>query len=205
MAQPRVLILRAPGTNCDLETAHAFERAGARCERLHVNRLLESPQTIAQFQIMCLPGGFSYGDDLAAGRILGSQLRQHLAGTMRDFREAGKLILGICNGFQILLKSGLLLPDDPQHGPPATLAWNAQGASKTAGSGCARPAHRRFSSPASTGCICRSPMPKGASCRAAARCLISWKKIARWCCAIPRLRTRRNRCDTFRRQGGPAR
>lgn len=127
MPQPRVLILRAPGTNCDLETAHAFERAGAVCDRLHVNRLLEAPQTLGQFQILCLPGGFSYGDDLGAGRILGSQLRQHLSAAMREFKDAGKLILGICNGFQILMNSGLLLAEDPERGPPATLTWNAGG------------------------------------------------------------------------------
>jgi phosphoribosylformylglycinamidine synthase subunit PurQ / glutaminase len=121
MAHPRVLILRAPGTNCDLETAHAFELAGAQCERRHVNQLLESPAAMADFQILCLPGGFSYGDDLAAGRILGSQLKRRLAGAMQEFKDAGKLILGICNGFQILLKSGLLLADEPEVGPPLAL------------------------------------------------------------------------------------
>lgn len=127
MPQPRVLILRAPGTNCDEETAYAFERAQGKAERWHVNRLLERPATLAEFQILCLPGGFSYGDDLGAGRILGQRLRQHLAGAMESFKAAEKLILGICNGFQILLKSGLLLADDPQTGPPATLTWNASG------------------------------------------------------------------------------
>jgi len=125
MPQPRVLILRAPGTNCDLETAHAFELAGARCERRHVNALLESPGSLADFQILCLPGGFSYGDDLAAGRILGSQLKRRLADAMQTFKHAGKLILGICNGFQILLKSGLLAADEPGAGAPLTLTWNA--------------------------------------------------------------------------------
>ncbi len=127
MPHPRVLILRAPGTNCDEETAFAFERAAGKAERWHVNRLLEQPAALNDFQILCLPGGFSYGDDLGAGRILGQRLRQHLAGAMRDFKAAGKLILGICNGFQILLKSGLLLEDDPVTGPPATLTWNASG------------------------------------------------------------------------------
>jgi phosphoribosylformylglycinamidine synthase len=121
------LILRAPGTNCDLETAHAFELAGANCERLHVNRLLESPGAMNQFQILCLPGGFSFGDDLAAGRILGSLLRRHLGEAMRQFKDAGKLILGICNGFQILMKSGLLLPDAQDGSSPLTLAWNRGG------------------------------------------------------------------------------
>ena len=127
MAQPRVLILRAPGTNCDVETAHAFERAGGRCQRLHVQALLESPLSLADFQILCLPGGFSYGDDVAAGRILGNQIRHHLSGWLHEFHQAGKLILGICNGFQILIKSGVLLPLAADYSAPATLTWNESG------------------------------------------------------------------------------
>ena len=87
-----------------------FERAGGQVERLHVNRLLEVAAQLADFQILCLPGGFSYGDDIAAGRILGNQIRHHLADCLNEFKAAGKLILGICNGFQILIKSGVLLP-----------------------------------------------------------------------------------------------
>lgn len=124
---PRVLILRAPGTNCDQESAYAFEVAGGRPESVHVNRLLENPRLADEFQILCLPGGFSYGDDIAAGRILGNQIRHHLADAMHAFKAAGKLILGICNGFQILIKSGLLFEDDGVRGPAATLAWNASG------------------------------------------------------------------------------
>jgi len=122
--KPRVLVLRAPGTNCDLETAHTFELAGGAAERVHIERLLEKPkQAAADFQIMAIPGGFSYGDDLAAGRILGTQFRLHLADAMRAFKDRGGLILGICIGFQILMKSGLLLADDAQ-GTPATLTLN---------------------------------------------------------------------------------
>jgi phosphoribosylformylglycinamidine synthase len=88
--------------------------------------LLEEPQRAADFQILCLPGGFSYGDDIAAGRILGNRIRHHLADTLNEFRDAGKLILGICNGFQILLKTELLLPNDAA-GPVATLAANDSG------------------------------------------------------------------------------
>jgi phosphoribosylformylglycinamidine synthase len=120
---PRVLFLRAPGTNCDEESAHAFALAGGTPERLHVNRILESPQKLAEFQILCIPGGFSYGDDLAAGRILGNQMRHHLSDALQSFRDAGKLIVGICNGFQILLKTDLLLLSDSA-GPTATLAAN---------------------------------------------------------------------------------
>ncbi len=123
---PRVLILRAPGSNCDEETAFAFERAGARAERVHLNRWLESPQLAADYQILCLPGGFSYGDDLGSGRIFANQFRHHLAESLAAFRDAGKLILGICNGFQILIKSGLLDSDDAA-GAGATLTWNASG------------------------------------------------------------------------------
>ena len=123
---PNVLILRAPGANCDEETAFAFEQAGARAERVHLNRWLESPQLAADYQILCLPGGFTYGDDLGSGRIFANQLRHHLADSLAKFRDAGKLILGICNGFQILIKSGLLDSDD-QQGPGATLTWNSTG------------------------------------------------------------------------------
>ena len=126
MAEPRVLILRAPGTNCDKETAFAFGRAGARTELVHVNRLLESPRLLDEYQVLCLPGGFSYGDDVAAGRILATQIQHHLAEAMLAFKAAGKLILGICNGFQVLIKSGVLLESDAQ-GTPATLTWNDSG------------------------------------------------------------------------------
>jgi phosphoribosylformylglycinamidine synthase len=123
---PRALILRAPGTNCDGETVHAFERAGAGAVGMHVNEVLASPAALADYQILCIPGGFSYGDDIAAGRILANQLRNHLAEVLADFHAAGKLILGICNGFQVLLKTGLLLAEDDT-GPIATLAWNDSG------------------------------------------------------------------------------
>jgi len=109
-----------------VETAHAFALAGGSPERWHVNRLLEEPARLAEFQVVCIPGGFSYGDDVAAGRILGNQIRHHLADALAQFRDAGKLILGICNGFQVLLKSGLLVEEDAR-GPVATLAWNDSG------------------------------------------------------------------------------
>ena len=126
-SQPNVLILRAPGTNCDRETAYAFEQAGAKAELLHINRLLESPGLFDGFQILCIPGGFSYGDDVAAGRILGNQIRHHLAEQMAQFKAEDKLILGICNGFQVLTKSGVLLDADAEKGPPATVTYNDSG------------------------------------------------------------------------------
>ncbi len=126
MPQPRVLVLRAPGANCDVETAFAFEQAGGTAERVHVNRLLESPRLVDAYQVLCIPGGFSYGDDLGAGRILAVQIQTHLRDALEYFVARDKLVLGICNGFQVLLRSGLLLPPD-ETGPVATLAWNASG------------------------------------------------------------------------------
>ncbi len=124
MPTPNVLILRAPGTNCDAETAFAFQQASAKTEVLHINRLLEKPALCRQFQILCIPGGFSYGDDLGAGRILGNQIQHHLAEEFLQFKADGKLILGICNGFQVLMKSPVLLDHDAAKGPAATLTIN---------------------------------------------------------------------------------
>jgi len=126
MSKPTVLILRAPGTNCDQETGFAFEAAGATARYTHINQLIESPALLLDAQILCLPGGFSYGDDIAAGRIFASQLQTRMSEAISEFRDAGKLILGICNGFQILIKSGFLLPPD-DGGLTATMAWNDSG------------------------------------------------------------------------------
>ncbi|MDR1268323.1 MAG: phosphoribosylformylglycinamidine synthase subunit PurQ [Planctomycetaceae bacterium] len=123
-AMSHVLILRAPGTNCDQETAYAFRLAGAKSvEILHINSILETPTTLDRANILCIPGGFSFGDDIAAGKIFALKIKNHLADTFRRFCDADKLILGICNGFQVLLKSGLLFEED-SGGSIATLTWN---------------------------------------------------------------------------------
>lgn len=126
MATVRVLILRAPGANCDREAQFAFEQAGAVAERLHINRLRENPALLKNYQVLVVPGGFTYGDDVAAGKILANQLANFLGDALHRFRHAERLILGICNGFQALLKAGLILPPD-EEGPLATLAHNASG------------------------------------------------------------------------------
>jgi phosphoribosylformylglycinamidine synthase len=126
MANPNVLVLRAPGANCDSELAFAFERAGAKWEKLYINQVRENPRLLRRFQILAIPGGFSYGDDVAAGKILATQFQNFLSDSVREFRDADKLILGVCNGFQVLLKAGLLVPPD-EDGPLATLAHNASG------------------------------------------------------------------------------
>lgn len=125
MPSPRVLILRSAGTNCDAETAHAFERAGGRPEFLHVNRLLEKPEALFDFGILAIPGGFSYGDDISAGRILAQQISSVLMEPLRKFIASGRPVAGICNGFQVLVKTDLLPGRVPGfHGHPATLAHN---------------------------------------------------------------------------------
>lgn len=102
------MLLRAAGTNCDQEAAHAWELAGARPERVHIRALASEPQRLKQFQILTIPGGFSYGDDISAGRIFAAQLARHLGDALRQFVERGGLVLGICNGFQVLVKAGML-------------------------------------------------------------------------------------------------
>ena len=126
MPTPKVLILRAPGTNCDYEAQFAFERAGAIADRVHINRLREMPKLLHQYQILMIPGGFSYGDDVAAGKIQAVQLAHFLGDAIREFRDHEKLILGVCNGFQVLIKAGLLMPAD-EDGPIATLTYNTHG------------------------------------------------------------------------------
>ncbi len=126
MATPAALIVRAPGANCDVETQFAFEHAGARADRIHILRLRENPQLLRKYDILAIPGGFTYGDDVAAGRILAVELTSFLGDALREFRDAEKLVIGICNGFQVLLKAGLLIPPD-EDGPLATLAHNADG------------------------------------------------------------------------------
>lgn len=133
MASPRVCVLRAPGTNCDVETAFAFETCGAAAERVHLFRLLEEPRLLEEYQILCVPGGFSYGDDIGAGVVFGAQLGNHLADAIGSFLQGDKLVLGICNGFQVLIKAGIL-PGGAAGWPPradrpreATLTWNDNG------------------------------------------------------------------------------
>lgn len=133
MASPRVCILRAPGTNCDVETAYAFDSCGGRSDRVHLFRLIERPTLLDDYQILCIPGGFSYGDDIGAGVVFSSQLRGHLGDVVHKFLTADKLVLGICNGFQTLLKAGVLPYGAAGWGKSdrseadATLTWNHNG------------------------------------------------------------------------------
>ena len=108
MTEVKAIVLRAAGINCDMETEHAFELAGAQAQRTHINRIIEDKTLLDKYQIIVFPGGFSYGDDVAAGKILANQIRHHLYEPIRKFIDDGKLVLGICNGFQVLVKTGIL-------------------------------------------------------------------------------------------------
>lgn len=106
--KPKVCILRTDGTNCDSETYYAFNKAGGACELVHINQLRWGEVKLADYQILVLPGGFSYGDDIRAGKILAIELISFLKEQLQEFWQAKKPILGICNGFQVLVCTGLL-------------------------------------------------------------------------------------------------
>ncbi len=112
MGEVKAIVLRAAGINCDMETEYALELAGAKAQRMHINRIIENKTLLDEFQIIVFPGGFSYGDDVAAGKILANQIVHHLYEPVQRFIEDGKLVLGICNGFQVLVKTGILPGDN---------------------------------------------------------------------------------------------
>lgn len=108
MTSVRVLVLRSSGTNCDNETAFAFNEAGATPSLVHIGELIHGKESLSNYQILVIPGGFTYGDDVSAGKVLANELRLRLYKDINDFIAAGGLILGICNGFQVLVKAGIL-------------------------------------------------------------------------------------------------
>ncbi len=123
---PRVLILHANGTNRDGDLAQAFELAGAKPDIVHLNELRNGDKDWDDYQILAVPGGFSYADTLGAGRLFALDLRVYFNEQIEKFISSGKLVIGICNGFQALVKSGIL-PDFQSQQTNATLTFNAQG------------------------------------------------------------------------------
>jgi len=120
MAEVKAIVLRVAGINCDMETEYALELAGAKAQRIHINKIIRDKALLDEFQIIVFPGGFSYGDDVAAGKILANQIVHHLYEPVQKFIEDGKLVLGICNGFQVLVKTGIL-PGDSSAGRQANV------------------------------------------------------------------------------------
>jgi phosphoribosylformylglycinamidine (FGAM) synthase-like amidotransferase family enzyme len=111
--RPKVAVLSGFGINCETETITAFEMAGADGERTHVNRFVNGEISLSEYDILAIPGGFSFGDHLGSGRLLGNRLRFSLREEVRAFVASRKPVIGICNGFQVLVKMGLL-PGDEQ-------------------------------------------------------------------------------------------
>ncbi len=109
MSKPKVLVLKADGTNRDEEMAYAFKIAGGEVKIVHINQLRKGEEKMKDFQILALPGGFAYGDDIVSGKILAIELTSFLGSEMRKFIERkDTAILGVCNGFQVLVRTGLL-------------------------------------------------------------------------------------------------
>ncbi len=126
--KPTALILHANGSNRDHEAAQAMQLAGAAAEIVHLSQLRAGRREWADYQLLVLPGGFSYGDALGAGKLMALDLTAYFADAVNDFVASGRPVIGICNGFQALVKAGLL--PGPQSGaalPPATLTFNAAG------------------------------------------------------------------------------
>ena len=127
--KPRALVLTGYGINTDYETAHAFSlpSVGGEGVRVHLNDLIAAPQMLRDYQMLVIPGGFSFGDDIASGKVLAVKLRARLLDPLRDFVGRGRLVLGICNGFQALVKLGLLPNLAGEVRQEVTLTFNDSG------------------------------------------------------------------------------
>jgi len=108
MSRVSVCVLGGFGINADEELAAAFQAVGARAERVHITDLLRGSEPLAPFRILAFPGGFTYGDHLGSATAMAALLVRRLRGELDRFLDAGRLVLGICNGFQILVRAGLL-------------------------------------------------------------------------------------------------
>jgi len=127
MSKVKVLMLRAPGTNRDVDTKIAFEKVGAEVASALVNELVRKEKRLTDYHILVIPGGFTYGDDISAGKIMANEIKLRLADDIKNFVADGRLVLGICNGFQALVKTGILPGINGQSAQPVTLTNNDSG------------------------------------------------------------------------------
>lgn len=116
MSKPKVLVLTGYGINCEEETKYSFERAGAKADFVHINDLIDGRQKLSNYQIMAVPGGFSYGDDTGAGNALANRIKNNLRDDILNFAKQDKLMIGICNGFQVLVNLGVVPAIDGEYG-----------------------------------------------------------------------------------------
>ena len=124
MAKPRVLMLKEHGTNCEFESRYAFEKSGAKVDIVHMEDLIAAPALLDRYQIMMFPGGFSYGDDTGSGLAWANRIRNNLAEEVSRFVEQDRLVLGVCNGFQVMLNLGILPRLDGKMVPRAAVTHN---------------------------------------------------------------------------------
>jgi phosphoribosylformylglycinamidine synthase len=115
-SSPRVLIMSGYGINCETESAHAFELAGAKADIVHINDLINGKKKMSDYDIIMFPGGFSYGDDTGSGQAFANKVRNNLWDDLLEFINSGKLILGVCNGFQIMTHLGLFALPSNEYG-----------------------------------------------------------------------------------------
>ncbi|MFN3967032.1 MAG: phosphoribosylformylglycinamidine synthase I [Endomicrobiia bacterium] len=123
MKSIKTIVLRAAGTNNDIETAFAFKQAGAEVDIVHINKLIRKEINLLNYHILAIPGGFSYGDDISAGKIFANELKYKLHKEILRFIELKRPVIGICNGFQILVKAGFL-PETNTAQQKVSLVWN---------------------------------------------------------------------------------
>lgn len=116
MFKPSVLVFSGYGLNCEEETKFAFELSGAKADIIHINDLIDSSYNLKDYQILAFPGGFSYGDDTGSGNAFANKIRNHLWENVEKFVQKNNLVIGICNGFQILVNLGLLPAFDKKYG-----------------------------------------------------------------------------------------
>ncbi len=116
--KPKVIIMSGYGLNCEEETKFAFDSAGGKADIVHINDLIKKPKMLSQYQILVFPGGFSYGDDTGSGKAYANKFKNHLVKELEEFLARDTLIIGICNGFQIITNLGIL---------PGALTYNKNG------------------------------------------------------------------------------
>ncbi|MBU0527609.1 MAG: phosphoribosylformylglycinamidine synthase I [Candidatus Micrarchaeota archaeon] len=121
----KALVLYGYGINCEHESKNAIEKSGGRADILHLNKVLDNPGLLEEYNMLFIPGGFSFGDDLGSGKVFANKMKFKLRDELEDFIKADKLVLGICNGFQVLVKMGLL--PEPDFNQRVTLIGNDSG------------------------------------------------------------------------------
>ncbi len=127
MKRAKVCVLTGYGINCDYESEYCFKEVGAEVDRVHVNEFISGGRSLGDYHIFFVPGGFSFGDDIASGKVLANKILTHLKGELQDFISDGRLVLGICNGFQVLVKMGVLPGYSGLGSQDATITFNDSG------------------------------------------------------------------------------